>query len=246
MTLIKSFQGNVANLNYFPSKGHSQAAPRTPLESPCLATSTGVSASLPKTYSFSRPGTLRYSRGTCDTPPPKTKTSGSRMFTILARLRVSRSSYRSRQAVAAASPASMRSTISFPAASTPVVLPVIRFEPRPGNPCFEAAAVPAITWFSGIFLGAHPGQRGVSPFAGNAVAPVVHPPVKRDASTATGSEDHRKHHSLPRARAVGRFRNGQAVRVIRAANFPAQCGGQIAVKRPAVQPGRVCDFSHFS
>ena len=32
-----------------PSNGHNHAAPRTPLESPCFATSTGVSASFPNT-----------------------------------------------------------------------------------------------------------------------------------------------------------------------------------------------------
>ena len=36
--------------------GHSQAAPRAPLASPCFATKTGVSASLPNTYSFKRRG----------------------------------------------------------------------------------------------------------------------------------------------------------------------------------------------
>ena len=41
------------------SSGHSHAAPRTPLASPCLATTIGVSASRPKTYSFKREGTLR-------------------------------------------------------------------------------------------------------------------------------------------------------------------------------------------
>jgi hypothetical protein len=50
--------------SYFASSGHSHAAPRTPLASPCLATRIGVSASLPKTYSFNRLGTSRYSLGT--------------------------------------------------------------------------------------------------------------------------------------------------------------------------------------
>src|ERR1700674_910368 len=39
-------------------KGQSHAAPRTPLASPCLAGRTCVSASLPKTYSLSLPGTF--------------------------------------------------------------------------------------------------------------------------------------------------------------------------------------------
>jgi hypothetical protein len=38
--------------------GQSQAAPRTPLASPCLAGKIGVSASLPKTYSSRRAGTF--------------------------------------------------------------------------------------------------------------------------------------------------------------------------------------------
>ena len=41
-----------------PWSGHSQAAPRTPLESPCNALRIGVSHSPPKTHCFTRSGTV--------------------------------------------------------------------------------------------------------------------------------------------------------------------------------------------
>lgn len=57
------------------------AAPRTPLESPCRALRTGVSHSPPKTNDFISDGTVLYRRSTLLIPPPSTMTSGSRIFT---------------------------------------------------------------------------------------------------------------------------------------------------------------------
>ena len=50
-------QTEVRDRNY-PFNGHNHAAPRTPLESPCTAFSTGVSHSRPNTHCFISAGTV--------------------------------------------------------------------------------------------------------------------------------------------------------------------------------------------
>ena len=59
---------------------HSQAAPRTPLESPCTGGESRVSTRSENTYLPHRAGTPAYKVFTLDIPPPSTMTSGSRML----------------------------------------------------------------------------------------------------------------------------------------------------------------------
>ena len=71
---------------------HSQAAPRTPLESPCTGGESRVSTRSENTNRPQSFGTFSYKRFTLDTPPPSTITSGSRMLITPASARASRSS----------------------------------------------------------------------------------------------------------------------------------------------------------
>src|SRR5690606_12241784 len=57
--------------------GHSQAAPRTPDASPWAAGIKRVVTTSENTHSPHSRGTLRYSRSSCERPPPSTITCGS-------------------------------------------------------------------------------------------------------------------------------------------------------------------------
>jgi hypothetical protein len=64
----------------------------------------------------------------------------------------------------------------------------------------------------------------------------VNTAIQSDSPAAPGPQDDRENHVLAGTRSVGRFRNGQAVRVIRATNFPSKRTVKVLVKRPSVQP----------
>ena len=76
---------------YAGCSGQSQAAPRTPLESPCCALTRRVSTRSEKTNRSQSRGTDMYKRSMFDSPPPSTMTSGSSTLMIAASERASRS-----------------------------------------------------------------------------------------------------------------------------------------------------------
>ncbi len=80
------------------------------------------------------------------------------------------------------------------------------------------------------------------PFAGNAVPAIINAAVERDSSAAAGPENDGENNMLARARAVGRFGNGQAVGIIRASHFARQRMAQVFVERFSIQPGRIRVF----
>ena len=71
--------------------GQSQAAPRTPDESPCRLRTTGVVQRSENTWRGSRAATSAYSASMFDSPPPRTTTSGSSRLTTPASARARRS-----------------------------------------------------------------------------------------------------------------------------------------------------------
>src|SRR5208282_5811316 len=119
---------------------------------------------------------------------------------------------------------------------------VIGFQACARDERFDAATKPAVAVRPREFFRAHPRQHGVAPFPGNAVAPVMHAAIYGNAPAATGSQYHRKHNAFARPRAIGSLRYGQAVGVVRTAHLAAQRGAQVAIKRLAVHPHRVCVF----
>src|SRR5258708_4420534 len=80
--------------------GHNQAAPRTPLESPCMFRTTRVFNWLEKTWRIRPRSTICARSGRFDIPPPRTITSGSRMFTTIDNARDSRSPYKASDSAA--------------------------------------------------------------------------------------------------------------------------------------------------
>ena len=80
------------------------------------------------------------------------------------------------------------------------------------------------------------------PFAGNAVPAIINAAVERDSSATAGPENDSENNMLARARAVGRFGNGQAVGVIRAPHLAPQRAAQVFVERFSIQPGRIRVF----
>jgi hypothetical protein len=99
----------------------------------------------------------------------------------------------------------------------------------------EAADTPAPAGAQGHFIGARPGQGGVAPFAGDAVAPIEHGTIHHDATADAGAEDDAEHGSRARARAVGRFADGETIRIVAGADGPLQGFGKIGIERVAIQ-----------
>src|SRR6185369_14351260 len=81
-----------ASLSPVCQRPQSHAAPRTPLESPCIGGSNRVATWSENTCGLHSTGTVAYSRCTLDIPPPSTITSGSRMLITPASERARRSS----------------------------------------------------------------------------------------------------------------------------------------------------------
>src|SRR5260370_11802149 len=113
---------------------------------------------------------------------------------------------------------------------------IIRFQARSGYPRFDAAVPPAITRGTGKLFRLHPRQCVVPPFARNSIPTAVHAAIDRNSSAASSAQNDRKNDVLARTRAVGRFRNRQAVGVIRASHFAPQRPAQVLVERFPVPP----------
>jgi hypothetical protein len=99
-----------------------------------------------------------------------------------------------------------------------------------------AAASPAIAAGARDLLRCRPGQRIVTPFAGDRVGPPEHPSADSDAAADAGTEDHAEHAVEARRGTVDRFRQGEAVGVIGKAYRPAKRSLEISLQRPADQP----------
>src|SRR6266850_5280167 len=116
--------------------GHSHAAPRTPLVSPCAARTTRVA-----TGSELAPAANRWRGSTADVasaspamfdmPPPSTTTSGSSTLISDATARPSRSWYRASVVAAPGSPSATARTMSRPDRVTPVCWAWSRSKPGP-------------------------------------------------------------------------------------------------------------------
>ena len=116
---------------------------------------------------------------------------------------------------------------------------VVAREAGPADECLDAAAAAAVAGQQRIFPRRTPGQRVVAPLAGQAVRARQHPAVDRDAGAGAGAQDHREDDAEAGARAVGGFRQRQAVGVVGQCHRLAQQGHQVLLQRPAVQAGGV-------
>jgi hypothetical protein len=63
--------------------------------------------------------------------------------------------------------------------------------------------------------------------------------VDREPAADAGAEDHREHAGRAGGGAVGRLRECQAVGVVGERDRPLEVPLEVAIERPAVQPGRV-------
>ena len=107
------------------------------------------------------------------------------------------------------------------------------------DPGLDAARGAAVAAQAGALVVAGPGQGVVAPFAGEAVGPLQHPAVHRDAAAAAGAQDHAEHHRRARAGAVGRLGERQAVGVVGERDRLPEPRGEVGVQRLAVQAGGV-------
>src|SRR5260370_1952787 len=113
---------------------------------------------------------------------------------------------------------------------------IIRFQSRSGYPRFNAAIPPAVTRRAGILFGPHPRQCVVAPLARDSVRTAVDAAIDRNPAAATRAQYNRENATLSLPRAVGCFRNCQAVGVIRASHFASQRAAQILVEGCSDQP----------
>src|SRR5690349_5426688 len=91
---------------------------------------------------------------------------------------------------------------------------VVALEPRTRQERLDASVPPAIASRAWTLVVTRPRHRVVTPFAGDAVATVEHPPVDDDAAPHTRPEDHAEHDPRARAGAVLRFGHREAVRIV--------------------------------
>ena len=112
-------------------------------------------------------------------------------------------------------------------------------KPGAGDPRLEAAALAAEAERARELVGRGPGQRIVSPLAGDAVWPHAHLPIHSNPAAASCAQNHREDQPRASRRSVGRLGDGQAVGVVGAAHGPRQRSRKVALQRLAVQPRRV-------
>ena len=78
----------------------------------------------------------------------------------------------------------------------------------------DAAATAAVAWRRLSLIVLHRGQRVVSPLSGDSIDARNHTAVDDDAAAAAGAEDHAEDDRGAGRRAVGRFREREAVGVV--------------------------------
>ena len=106
---------------------------------------------------------------------------------------------------------------------------------RAGDPGLQAVPMAAPALPAGHLVGPRPGQRIVAPLAGDVVASAQHLAVHHHAAAAAGAEDDAENRAVTGARAIARFRQGEAVGVVLHPHLAAEQGADVAVERVAVQ-----------
>src|SRR5947208_16919810 len=94
------------------------------------------------------------------------------------------------------------------------MLGVVALERGAGEPCFDAAALSAITGRTGPLVGPEPGKRIVAPFTGDGVRARQAAAVHHDPTADSGSEGDAEHDVRAGGRAVGRLAERATVRVV--------------------------------
>ena len=116
---------------------------------------------------------------------------------------------------------------------------MVRREAGPRQEGFDTALSAAVAGGTRPFAGRHGGQGVVAPFAGDRVGARQRPAAGHDAAADAGAENRPEDEVVPGRRAVGRFRQGEAVGVVGKAHRPGEQGREIGVHGPADQPDRV-------
>src|SRR5206468_11262183 len=103
-------------------------------------------------------------------------------------------------------------------------------------PCSTPPFPPTTTRGTGNPSRPPPRKGVVPPSARHSIRTAVHAAVDCNSPAATSAQNNREDDVLARSRAVRRFRNRQAVSVIRASHLASQRTAQILVERFPVQP----------
>ena len=173
-----------------------------------------------------------------DTPPPRTIAAGSNTLMIDASPRASRRSYLETDSRASASPVPAAATIAVASSWRPVLLRglapgPVRRETFRYIPCGRSSRA------GRPFVGLRPRQRVVAPLPRDRVGARHHATVHHKPAANARAEDHAEHYGQARRRAVGGFRQREAIGIVREPHRTAEPRGQILRQRTAVQPCRV-------
>ena len=116
---------------------------------------------------------------------------------------------------------------------------MIAFEGRPRDESLDAAASAAEAGAPGILFCRHPGQGRVPPFTGDGVTAGQNPSLVHQTAADAGANNHAEDRICTLGRAIGRFGDGETVRIVRHPDLPIEMMREIPIKRPADQPCRV-------
>ncbi len=113
---------------------------------------------------------------------------------------------------------------------------------RQRGPCdisLDTSHVAAETCRIGQILHTRPGQGRVPPLPADPMPPRQHRAIHHQPAPTPRPQDHPKHHPVPGARAIGRFRQRETIRIVLHPNLAPQRHAQIPIERMIVHPDRV-------
>src|SRR5690606_3827570 len=112
-------------------------------------------------------------------------------------------------------------------------------QPGPRKERLNAATASAIAPRPRALVIFRPRQRVVSPLSGNRIRTGKRTTVDDDAAADTGTEDDAEDHARTSGRAIRRFRNREAVRVVGQTHRTPQHPLEVGTQPAAIEPGRV-------